>query len=133
MIGISHLNPLPDSKHRTYAILKEKIITDYSGFLIYTNIFLFDEYMDTVMYLVESGIIEKIAKTYVKKDEPKDDENVALSIDHLLIWFQLWAALLLIAVLFFLVEIFVAKVAKILMKKAVKALKELWNNIEEIY
>jgi hypothetical protein len=93
-------------------------MSDFSGLFISTNSLMRESYLDKIMQLVESGIIENIMSYYKPEKQSKDDEPVALSIDHLLIWFQLWAGLLLIAVLFFLLEILVAKIAKFLKKKA---------------
>jgi hypothetical protein len=61
-------------------------------------------YLNKINQLVESGIIEKMISYLKPSNRPEDEGHVALSIDHLLIWFQLWAGLLLIAVLFFLLE-----------------------------
>jgi hypothetical protein len=114
---VSLLQPLPDPKNSTYAVVKQKIFSDPTGISIYANSFLHQSYLDKIMQLVESGIIENIMSYLKPRNLPKDDERVALSIDHLLIWFQLWAGLLLVAVLFFLLEILFVKTAKVWMKK----------------
>jgi hypothetical protein len=117
MSHVSFSEPLPDPKNATYSVVKEKIITDFTGFLIYTNSFMCRGYLDKVMYLVESGIIEKIVSYFKPKKRPEDDDPVALSIDHLLIWFQLWAGCLFIAVVFFFLEILMKKIGKFWLRK----------------
>jgi hypothetical protein len=107
-------------------------MSDFSGLLVSTDSVLREGYLDKIMQLVESGIIENIMSYNKSKERPKNDDPVVLSIDHLLIWFQLWAGLLLIAVLFFLVEILVARIAKVLMKKAMKELKSIRKSIDSL-
>jgi hypothetical protein len=91
-----------------------------------------EAYLDKVKHLVESGIIENMMSYLKPRKQFKNDDPVALSIDHLLVWFQLWAGLLLISILFFSLEILMAKIAKVLMKKAVVALKQMWKSFEEL-
>jgi hypothetical protein len=112
---VSFLQPLPDPENSTFAIVKEKIITDFTGMLILINSFLCKGYLEKIMHLVESGIIENIMSNLKPRIQPKNDDPVALSIDHLLIWFQIWAGCLLTAVLFFL--LLMANIARLLIKK----------------
>jgi hypothetical protein len=128
MITTSILHPLPDLANATYAVVKEKVISDFSGITVLTKSFLREAYLDKIMSLVESGIIENIMSYYKSKNPPKNDEPAALSLDQLLIWFQLWAGLMMIAVSFLLLEISIMKIAKVLMRKSVKALKQIWES-----
>jgi hypothetical protein len=121
-----------ETKDKTFVLLKEKIITDTYGIAFYTNSDFRESYMDKLLQLTNSGIVEKIRRDI--EDPPKPPihaENIRISIDHLLIWFQLWAGLLMVAVLFFLLEILVAKIATVLMKKALRALKQIGDSFEE--
>jgi hypothetical protein len=124
---------LPDPENSTYAVVKEKIMVEINGVKILASNFLLDAYTDKVMHLVESGIIENIL-SYFKPQKPpnNNDDHIALSMDHLMIWFQLWAALLMVAVLFFFCEILMTKLVKILIKKAIKALNQIRESFENI-
>jgi hypothetical protein len=112
MTQVSYLQPLPDPTNSTYALVKEKIMTDLSGISILTNSFLHKVYLDELMHLVESGIIENIMSCLKPQDEPTDDVPVALSLNNSLIWFKLWAGFMIIAVLLFFLEILIAKMGK---------------------
>jgi hypothetical protein len=127
---VSVLESLPDPKNSTYAVVKERIFRDFTGLLIQKYSILRQSYMDKITYLVESGIIEKIKNSFNQRIVPNDNEDVALSINHLLIWFQLWVGLLLIAVFIFSLEILMSKIAKVLMKKALKTFKQLLDSID---
>jgi hypothetical protein len=94
------------------AILKEKIISDYSGFFLETNSFIFEAYNDNIGRLVESGIIQKLSQNLSQSKQPVENDPIPLSLDHLLIWFQLWGAFLLVAALFFLCEFLMARLKK---------------------
>jgi hypothetical protein len=121
---------LPDPTNSTYAVVKEKIISDFSGIFISTDSFLCEGFLDKIMQLVESGIIENIMSYFKPKEQAKDDDPVVLSIGHLLIWWQLWAGLLLVAFLFFLLEILMPRIAKVMMKKGTKTLEQTWNSFK---
>jgi hypothetical protein len=130
---VSLLKPLPDPTNSPYAVVKEKIFTDLVGLKIDDNSVFYESYLEKVMHLVESGIIEKIT-SHLKplKKQSKDDDPVALSIDHLLIWFQLWGGFLMIALLFFLLEIVIAKIRFIILSHHQKLIKQIWESIEDI-
>jgi hypothetical protein len=129
---VSLLHPLPDPTNSSYAVVKEKVMTDVSGITLKTDSFLCEVYLEKINYLVESGIIDNLKSYFNPKKRSEKGDPSALSIDHLLIWFQLWAALLMVTVLFFLLEILMAKLAKILIKKAVRTVKQLWRSYEDI-
>jgi hypothetical protein len=93
-----------------YKVLDEKIISDHLGIPFPLNHFMFDAMNDKVVRLVESGIIENIMK--VKPKKPSDDEPTVLTLDHLLIWFYLGMALLLITTFVFFGEVLLEKVMK---------------------
>jgi hypothetical protein len=96
-----------------YVILKEKIITNYYGFEMPVNSFMFKPYSDKVSQLKESGIIDWIHSKMRPKKPNIADNRVALSLDHLMVWFKLWFALLLVACVAFFAEIFVGKCKKV--------------------
>jgi hypothetical protein len=100
-----------------YVILKEKIASEYFGFGMAVNSFIFKAYGDKIAQLHESGIIEWIFRKYKPKNPPIDDNRVALSLDHLMIWFKLWIGLLLIVSVVFSVELLIGKFQKVLKKK----------------
>jgi hypothetical protein len=100
-----------DKEPQPYVLLKEKIISDYVGVLMQTNHFLFDAYNENVVRMTESGIMQKIIEE--RKPKPfEDDQQIALSFEHLLIWFKVWIGLLLIASVVFIVEFVNAKIQK---------------------
>jgi hypothetical protein len=92
-----------DKEPPTYVLLKEKIISDYVGILMTTNHFLFDAYNENIARMVESGIMEM----KVGKERPQSSDEVdptVLSFEHLLIWFEVWIAFLLITSAVFTIE-----------------------------
>jgi hypothetical protein len=92
--------------------LKQKIISDLTGFVMDTHNFMIEAYNDKIVQLFESGIIEIIWKM-MHKNYPIDDDRKALSLDQLHMWFILWGGLLLIAVASFIIEILVWKLQKL--------------------
>jgi hypothetical protein len=102
-----------------YKCLDEKIICEQLGIKLPLNHFMFDALDDKIVKLTESGIIENIVKgTFSPKQN--DAEPTVLQLDHLLIWFILWIALLLITTFMFFGEVLVGKVFKFRKKKASK-------------
>jgi hypothetical protein len=81
---------------KNYEILKETILSEYYGFGMGVNNFIFKPYTDKLAQLQESGIIERILRIFKPKKPITSDNRVALSLDHLMIWFKLLIALLLI-------------------------------------
>jgi hypothetical protein len=112
VMGTQELNHVQYLTTAKFVVVKEKILSDLEGIFLQPKSFIFDSYHDKAVQLVESGIVEyNLAKSKSKK-QVKSSGPVALSIDHLLIWFQLWAGLLLVAVLFFLAEVLSRKFQK---------------------
>jgi hypothetical protein len=100
---------------KNFVILKERITSDYFGFGTSVNSFIFKAYGDKLSQLVESGIIEWILrglKLSITKDEP-----VALSLNHLIIWFKLWIGLLLVASVVLSAELWIRKFQEALKEK----------------
>jgi hypothetical protein len=91
VMGTQELNHVQYLITAKFVVVKEKILSDLEGIFLQPKSFIFDSYHDKAVHLVASGIV---------------------SIDHLLIWFQLWAGLLLVAVLFFLAEVLSRKFQK---------------------
>jgi hypothetical protein len=69
------------------------------------NSFIFKAYFDLIAQLHESVIIEKILSMFQTPKPFITDDRVALSLDHLMVWFKLWIGLLLIASLAFFAEL----------------------------
>jgi hypothetical protein len=106
----------PTFKSSGFTTLNEKVISDYAGLMIPLNHFMFNVLNDKIMQLQESGIMQKLFKSIYPKYNTITDP-VPLSLDHLLIWFQLWAALILISISFFFGEILVNKMLQIRRKR----------------
>jgi hypothetical protein len=102
-----------------YKALDETIITDQFGFRFPLNHFMFDEIDDKIVRLFETGIIQHfVGRT--PSTTPNDTGPTVLQLDHLLIWFIFWLALLLITTFMFFGEVLVRKVFKFRKKKASK-------------
>jgi hypothetical protein len=112
-----------------YVILKEKIASEYYGFGIPVNSFMFKAYYEKVSQLQESGIIKWIHRKFNETKPIVNDDRVALSIDHLMIWFKLWIGLLLITSVVFLAEIWIGK-CKAVLRSAKK--KDVGDRYREI-
>jgi hypothetical protein len=82
------------------------------------------------MQLIESGIIDNILSYFKPKERFENDEPTQLTLDHLLIWFQLWMGLLSIAVTSFFFEFLMTKIGKIAMRKAMAVLRLLWESLD---
>jgi hypothetical protein len=106
--------PIKKSSH--YTIMKEKIISDYVGLKVLQNHFMFDVLNDKIIQLRESGIMQKLVDFSYSKANTTKEDPVPLSLNHLLIWFQFWAALLLISLFFFFFEFLVSKMSGICRK-----------------
>jgi hypothetical protein len=105
-----------------FVILKEKIASEYYGFGMAVNSFMFKAYNDKVAQLHESGIIEWIHRIFKPKKPIITDKRVSLSLDHLMIWFKLWIGLLLAASLAFFAEFWIGKFKEVLKKKGNRSL-----------
>jgi hypothetical protein len=105
-----------EEENPTYVVLKEKIISDCIAIVMPANSFLLNAFNERITQMIESGIMEKIFRTEAKK--PEESQPVVLSIDHLLIWFMLWAGLLLIAGAVFVCEVIARKLPKIIKKSS---------------
>jgi hypothetical protein len=92
-----------------FAILKEKIISDYHGIMMPMNTFIFKVLNEKVVQLVESGIMGKLLQNE-KPKEQLENEKVPLSLEHLDVWFVIWAGLLTLALAVFIGEIVAKKI-----------------------
>jgi hypothetical protein len=102
-------------KLRNVVVVEEKIISDYLGFKLPPNFFMFKSLNDKIVQLQESGIMGKFLNFEVKKAAKEEIDPVPLSIDHLSVWFKLWIGLLMVTCLTFIVEILVVKFQGIIM------------------
>jgi hypothetical protein len=94
----------------SYEVLKERVAYDYYGLQLPVNHFIFDALNLKISQLVESGIMDKIAEKYKPEVKPTDPSDpTVLTLDQLLIWFELWFLFLLIATVFFLLEFLLRK------------------------
>lgn len=93
----------------TFTVLKERIISDLVGFEMAMNSFMYKAYNDKIIQITEAGFSEKIAEVSLPKQE-ESDTQISLSLDHLLIWFQLWGCCLLVSALVFIFEVFMSKI-----------------------
>jgi hypothetical protein len=93
-----------DNEPQTYALLKERIISEYVGISMETNNLLLEPYNELIIKMTESGIMEKMLD--FPKSKPTDvDQPTALSLDHLLIWFKIWIGFLLVTSVVFVIEL----------------------------
>jgi hypothetical protein len=115
-----------------FAVLKEKVISDYVGISFPTNHFMYDVYNEKIAQLVESGIVQNFLDSSKPKKPIENDKRVPLSVDHLLIWFQLWMGLLVASIVVFLLEASMWRIRKIVMEEAVKTLKIYCEGLENI-
>jgi hypothetical protein len=97
---------------KNFEVLKEKISSDYFGFGMGVNSFMFKAYRDIIAQLHESGMMELFHRLFIPIKPIIDDDRVALSLDHLMIWFKLWIGLLLIVSVVFFAELLVGKFQK---------------------
>jgi hypothetical protein len=95
----------------TSVVLKEKISSDCIALRMPTNFYLFKAINEKITQMIESGIMEKILGKETEKSA------VALSIDHLLIWFKLWGGFLLVASAAFVGEILTRKFLCLIRKR----------------
>jgi hypothetical protein len=103
-----------DEENPTYVVLKEKITSDCIAIVMPANFFLLNAFNERITQMIESGIMEKIFRTEAKK--PEESQPAVLSFDHLLIWFMLWAGLLLIASAVFVGEVLARKLSNFFRK-----------------
>jgi hypothetical protein len=95
---------------QNFVVLKENIITDLEAIILFHKNFLFHAYKDRSVQLLESGIVEKILSDLKPtKKLRSDDDPAVLTLEHLLIWFQLWMGFLAVSTAFFFVELVVGK------------------------
>jgi hypothetical protein len=107
MSGYTYIGP------SSFIPLKEKIISDYGVIWLPIRHFITDVLNDKIVQLHESGIMGKLMEIPKPKENITDNDPAALSLDHLGIWFKLWLGLVLIAISFFLVEVFLGKVQQV--------------------
>lgn len=88
-----------------FSVLKEKVITDYCGFSMPTNAFMFESINRKVVQFVESGLAEELMKKYQWKNILHEEGGPkVLTFEHLHAGFSVWLASCAIAVLVFLCE-----------------------------
>jgi hypothetical protein len=94
-----------------FTVLKEIVLSDYLGFTFNENNFLLKPVNQIITHLYEAGITKLIIdrETEVKYLETVA-ERVKLSMDHLGVWFYVYAFMLLIATAAFVLEVFVHKI-----------------------
>jgi hypothetical protein len=110
-----------------FTILEEIVLSDHWGFRFEANNFMYDAFNRKIDQLVESGLADLIIKnvTVEWRDIEPDEKHVALTIDHLSVWFYLWLILLAIALLVFILEICrVKKVFDCFARKVRRCLKK---------
>jgi hypothetical protein len=90
-----------------FAVLEEIVLSDHWGFRFEVNHYMYDAFNRKIVQLVESGLADVLVKNATKKwrKVEAEEEHVALTIDHLAVWFYLWLILLGIALLAFIVEV----------------------------
>jgi hypothetical protein len=115
-----------------FIVLKEKVISDSYGLLFELNNYLYDAYNEVIVRLNESGITQYIVDSFKTKQKKANNDPVPLSIHHLLIWFEIWISVLLIAIVAFLFEVFMGKLSRMLVKRAVGMLKFYWECVEDL-
>jgi hypothetical protein len=96
----------------SFVPLKEKIISDYFVIMEQSRHFFLDVLNDKIVQLHESGIMGKLIEIPKPMENISNSDPVSLSLDHLLIWFQLWLILLLIAACFFFAEVLAGRCKK---------------------
>jgi hypothetical protein len=99
----------------TFVVLKDKIISDCMSFETTANFYLFNAFNEKITQMVESGIMEWVLRQ--KASKPEESEPVELSLDHLSIWFKLWAGFLLIASVAFVGEVLTQKILSFVRKR----------------
>lgn len=96
---------------KRYSQLKEKIISDYNGFMLAPNSFMFDSLNRKVVQFVESGLAQKFVSKYfdTKKVAELNGPKV-LTLDHLSAGFFVWLACLVVAIVGFVCERYSMKI-----------------------
>jgi hypothetical protein len=130
------------SKHEAskFAVLKEKIITDSFGISFPINCFLFKTYKDNIDRMFEAGIIDMLWTKFIEKqikhltynNTNNNEDPKALTIVQLHIWFIFWLALMTFAATVFLAELLMMKIARIVARKGVVVLIELWQSMVDL-
>lgn len=103
-----------------YSQLKEKIITDYIGFVLHKESFIFDQMNRKVVQFVESGLAQKFMENY-KRARKNGEEGgpKVLTLEHLNAGFYIWLVCVCTAVVVFLIEH--------VFERAVVALTKRWK------
>lgn len=87
-----------------FAVLKEKIITDFLSLTTDKNHFLYESMNRKIVQLVESGVADKYVREQTIHIPEEKIGPVVLTLDHLGFGFQIWLGSLTIAFMFFLLE-----------------------------
>jgi hypothetical protein len=100
-----------------FTVLNEKIMTSYQGFLFKPHEHIFKGYNRKIVQMFEGGISQYIVtqewKAKYEKVEPPEGP-VVLTLDHIDVWFHIWAVSLGFALSFLICEFIAAKLLKYL-------------------
>lgn len=88
-----------------YSQLKEKIITDYIGFVLHMQSFIFEQMNRKVVQFVESGLAQKFTEKYKRARQSGEEGGPkVLTLEHLNSGFYIWLVCVCIAVVVFMIE-----------------------------
>jgi hypothetical protein len=97
-----------------FTMLDEKIMTNYRGFFFKPYHHIFKGFNRKTIQMFEAGIAQYLVQTEwtpYKKVEPLEGP-VVINLDHIDVWFHIWAVLLGFALSFLICEFIVAKLRK---------------------
>lgn len=98
-----------------FSPLKERIISEYIGFAVNDNSFMFHSINKFVVRCVESGLSNYIMSRYqVLKNYSDDVEPKVLTLEHLSAGFCVWLACIAVACIAFFMEICFKKISTII-------------------
>lgn len=97
-------------KKPPYAVLKERVITDYISFVLHKNSFMFWPMSRKVDQFTEHGLAQNMTNTYQDIKKYWDDVGPkVLTLEHLRAGFLVWLACVAFAIIVFLCEVLYKK------------------------
>jgi hypothetical protein len=110
------LERMHDFSYKTsnFTVLSEKILTNYQGFVFDPSHHIFKGFNRKIVQMVEAGIAQYLVEketTQYKKNEPPEGP-VVINLNHIDVWFHIWAVFLGFALSFLICEFIAAKLRK---------------------
>lgn len=101
-----------DGGYSPFAVLKEKILTDYMGFAVDKHTVVYGAINQLAVRLVESGVSQVMVDQYRVRTTNADGGPKVLTLEHLGAGFYIWLASVAIATFIFVLELSAQKILK---------------------